>query len=112
MYLPKTDIYNNLKTINDNYYVAQYQPPTFNTLPAIIFRVGSNTINTDLDNTIASQDIEIILDIYANDSITASNVLSEVENTLRNMEYRMTYSSDIPNIGNLHHINARFYTIA
>lgn len=111
MYLPKKDIFDSLKAINNNYFVSQYQPPTFNTTPAIIFRLGDNAINTDLDNTIASQEIEIIIDVYGLDSVTVSNVLDEVENKLRTMEYRMTYCSDIPSTGNLHHINARFYII-
>ena len=112
MYLPKKDIFDSLKTINNNYFVAQYQPPTFNTTPAIIFRVGDNVVNTDLDNIINSQELEIIIDIYALDSVTASNVLNEVEQTLRNLKYRLVYCADIPNTGNLHHINCRFYTIA
>ena len=110
MYLPKTDIYNSLKTLN--YYVAQTQPPTFNNLPAIIFRVGNNDINLDLDNIIISQDIEVIIDIWAEDSVTASTVLSQVEGIMRDNYYNMSYSSDVPNTGNLFHINTRFTKIA
>ena len=110
MYLPKTDIYNSLKTLN--YYVSQNQPEEFSDLPAIIFRVGNNDVNLDLDNNIVSQDIEIIIDIWAEDSVTASNVLSQVEETMRQIGYKMSFSSDIPNTGNLFHINNRFTTIA
>jgi hypothetical protein len=110
MYLPKSDVYNSLKTLN--YYVSQTQPPVFEDLPAIIFRVGDNSINLDLDNTIISQDIEIIIDIWAEDSVTASNVLSQVENVMRQIGYKMSFSSDVPNNGNLFHINNRFTTIA
>ena len=108
MYLPKSDVYNILKSINSNYYVSQTQPATFNELPAIIFSVGNNSINTDLNNTILSQDIEIIIDIWAEDSITASNVLSQVEEAMRLNLYNMSYSNDVPNIGNLYHIYSRF----
>lgn len=110
MYLPKSDVYNSLKTLN--YYVSQTQPPTFTDLPAIIFRVGDNSVNVDLDNTIISQDIEIIVDIWAEDSVTASQVLSQVEEVMRQNNYIMSYSSDVPNTGNLFHINNRFTTIA
>jgi len=110
MYLPKTDIYNSLKTLN--YYVSQTQPPTFNDLPAIIFRLGNNAVNLDLNNNIISQDIEVIIDIWAEDSVTASNVLSQVEEIMRQLGYNMSFSSDIPNTGNLFHINSRFTTIA
>ena len=110
MYLPKTDVYNSLKTLN--YYVSQTQPATFNELPAIIFNVGNNDVSVDLDNLISHQEIEINIDIWAEDSVTASNVLSQVEEIMRNNYYNMSYSSDIPNIGNLYHINCRFTTIA
>ena len=110
MYLPKSDIYNSLKTLN--YYVSQTQPIEFIDLPAITFRVGNNSVNLDLDNTIISQDIEIIIDIWAEDSVTASNVLSQVEEVMRQIGYKMSYSSDVPNIGNLFHINNRFTAIA
>ena len=109
MYLPKSDIYNSLNDLN--YYVAQSQPPTFNDLPAIIFRVGNNSIEVDLANEIRSQDIEIIIDIWAEDSVTASTVLSQVEGVMRNNNYKMSFSDDIPNNGNLFHINSRFTKI-
>lgn len=110
MYLPKSDVYNSLKTLK--YYVSQTQPTEFTDLPAIIFRVGNNSVNLNLDNQIISQDIELIIDIWAEDSVTASNVLSQVEEIMRNNYYIMSYSSDIPNIGNLYHINCRFTKIA
>lgn len=110
MYLPKSDVYNSLRSLN--YFVSQTQPATFEDLPAIIFNVGNNSIDVDLDNTIISQDIEINIDIWAEDSVTASNVLSQVEEIMRNNNYNMSFSSDIPNIGNLYHINSRFTTIA
>lgn len=106
MYLPKSDVYESLKTLG--YYVSQTQPSIFNDLPAIIFSVGNNVIDYDLDNNILSQKLEIIIDIWAEDSVTASNVLSKVENVMRQNLYAMSYSSDIPNTGNLYHIYTRF----
>lgn len=106
MYIPKSDIYSSLKQLN--YYVSQTQPPTFNELPVIIFNVGNNTLNYDLDNNIISQDLEIIVDIWAEDSVTASKVLSQVEEIMRLNLYKMSFSNDIPNNGNLYHISNRF----
>lgn len=106
MYIPKSDIYSSLKKLD--YYVSQTQPPTFNELPAIIFNVGNNTLNYDLDNNIISQDLEIIVDIWAEDSVTASKVLSQVEEIMRLNLYNMSYSNDVPNNGNLYHISNRF----
>lgn len=106
MYLPKSDVYNSLKQLN--YYISQTQPATFNDLPAIMFKVGNNSINTDLDNNILSQELEIGIDIWAEDSVTASKVLSQVEETMRLNQYTMTFSQDVPNTGNLFHIVTRF----
>ena len=106
MYLPKTDVYDSLKALP--YFVAQTQPAVFTELPAVIFNVGNNAITADLDGTIASQDIEIKVDVWAEDSITASLVLSQVEEIMRSNKYIMSFSNDVPNAGNLYHIANRF----
>ena len=114
MYLPKSDIYNSLKdlTYNDKtIYVSQTQPAQFNDLPAVIFKLGNNSINTDLDNNILSQDLEVQIDIWAEDSVAASEVLSLVEETMRSNLYNMSWSNDVPNVGNLYHIVSRFTKI-
>ena len=106
MYLPKTDVYNSLKALP--YYVSQTHPDVFTDLPAIIFSVGNNAITPDLDGSIASQDVEIQLDIWAEDSVTASTMLSQVEETMRSNLYIMSFSNDVPNVSNLYHIACRF----
>lgn len=106
MYLPKTDVYNSLKTLN--YFVSQTQPTIFTDLPAIIFSVGNNGVTPDLDGNILSQDIEIQIDIWAEDSVTASTILSQVEELMRSNLYIMSYSNDVPNVSNLYHIVCRF----
>ena len=106
MYLPKADIYNSLKTLG--YYVSQSMPAVFTDLPAITFSVGNNAVSADLDGAITSQDIEITIDIWAEDSVTASTVLSQVEELMRSNLYIMSFSNDVPNAGNLHHIACRF----
>ena len=106
MYLPKTDVYSSLKALP--YYVSQTQPPVFTELPAIIFSVGNNAVSADLNGDIASQDIEVQIDIWADDSVTASEILSKVEELMRSNLYTMSFSNDVPNVGNLHHIVCRF----
>ena len=106
MYLPKADVYNSLKTLP--YYVSQTQPPVFNDLPAIIFSVANNAISTDLNGEISSQDIEIQIDIWAEDSVTASTILSQVEELMRSNLYIMSFSNDVPNVSNLYHTVCRF----
>ena len=106
MYLPKTDVYNSLKALPC--FVSQTKPAVFTDLPAVIFNVGNNAITTDLDGAISSQDIEIQVDIWADDSVTASSILSQVEEIMRSNQYIMSFSNDVPNAGNLYHIVCRF----
>ena len=106
MYLPKTDVYNSLKTLP--YYVSQTQPAIFTDLPAIVFNVGNNSVSADLDGGISSQDIEIQIDIWAEDSVTASTVLSQVEELMRSNLYIMSFSNDVPNVSSLYHTVCRF----
>ena len=106
MYLPKKDIYDSLKALP--YFVAQKQPAVFTDLPAVVFTVGNNAVSVDLDGAIVSQDIEIQIDIWAEDSVTASLVLSQVEEIMRSNQYIMSFSNDVPNVSNLYHVVSRF----
>lgn len=106
MYLPKTDVYNSLKGLP--YHVSQTHPAIFTELPAIIFSVGNNSVSADLDGDIASQDVEVQIDIWAEDSVTASSILSQVEEIMRSNLYIMSFSNDVPNVSNLYHIVSRF----
>ena len=106
MYLPKADVYSSLKTLGC--YVSQIQPAVFTDLPAVVFSVGNNAVSVELDGAISNQDIEISIDIWAEDSVSASTLLSRVEELMRSNQYIMSFSNDVPNAGNLHHIACRF----
>lgn len=109
MYIPKSEIFNILSTLS--YNVSQAHQSVFNTLPSITFRVEDNSIDLDLDNIIQSQNIIVIIDIWAEDSITASQILKEVENKMRENNYSLVTSKDVPNNDEIYHIYSRFFTI-
>ena len=109
MYLPKKDIYDLLKTITKN--VSQTQPTVFNSLPYLTFAIVDNYTNVDLDNTILSQDIEVKIDIWAESSVEASQLLSSLEEVMRGDNWRLVYSADVPNIGDIFHTVTRFRKI-
>lgn len=109
MYLPKVDIYNALCAVTAN--VVQGSQTTFTSTPAITFTISDNSTELNLSNTIASQTIIVSVDIWTDTSVAGSNLLSSTEQAMRNLGYKMTYSSDIPYPeGALHHINCRFET--
>lgn len=112
MYQPKADIFSALSQLG--YYCAQSSQAIFSDgqIPAITFRIDDNSTNLDIDNQITSQNIIAVIDIFTNDSLTASDILSQVESTMRAIGYRLEYSADIPGpTGALYHINARFLRI-
>jgi hypothetical protein len=106
--MPKQDIFNKLSELNVG--VAQSQPTEFNELPFINFSITQNDVELDLDNEINSQNIEVQIDIWAEDSVSASELLRQVEEKMREELYLMTYSADVPNVGNIYHIVTRFNT--
>ena len=106
MYLPKKEIYNLLSQLNCG--VSQTEPEVFNELPYVNFSVIDNNVKLFLDNTIAYQEVDAQIDIWANTSVEASDLLSQIEEIMRENFYIMTFSSDIPHPGNIFHIVTRF----
>lgn len=106
MYLPKQDIFELLSTLGCG--VSQTQPTTFNELPFINFSILDNSLTLTLENEIAYQDIDVQIDIWGDTSVEASNLLSEVEQKMRDEGYLMNYSADVPNPSNIFHIVSRF----
>ena len=107
MFKPKEEVYKILSELP--YWVSQRQPDKFKELPSIIFKCANNTVNPDLDNEILSQDLIIIIDIYAETSSDATKILEEVESKMRENYYRMTFSSDeVPSNRGISRINTRF----
>lgn len=109
MYLPKIDVKNILSALD--YQVEQNNPVVFDALPVITFKVSDNSVDMDLDGEIRQQDIEIGIDIWSESSVESSQILSAVELAMRANEYKMTFSSDIPNIDKVFHISSRFKKI-
>lgn len=107
MFKPKEEVYKILSELP--YWVSQREPNKFKELPSIIFKCSNNAVNLDLDNEVSSQEIGIIIDIYAKTSSESTKILAEVETKMRENLYRMTFSSDeVPSNSGISRINARF----
>lgn len=110
MYNPKTEVYNKLKALG--YTCIQGNQATFTQVPAITFNVADNVPRYGIDKEISSSEVEIIVDIWTNDSVTGSSVAQQVEAAMREIDYLLTYSADIPYPeGSLYHIQMRFGAI-
>ena len=107
MYLPKSDIYNDLKELG--YKIIQNSQNIFNELPVITFEILDNNISLFLDNSISYQDITVQIDIWSESSVEASEILKKVELKMRENHYRMIFSGDIPNVDkSIFHISTKF----
>jgi len=102
----KTTIYNTLKTLSAD--VSQSSDNVFNTLPAVTYRVSQNAPYYDFQKTINLQEVEITIDIFANSSTVASNLLSATEEKMRVIDLWLNFTADIPNSDDLYHISTRF----
>jgi len=108
MFNPKPEIYQKLSEI-ENVSVSQSSQNVFKEVPAITYRIDSNDADYYLENEIASQEIRCTIDIFADDSVTASRLLVQVEAKMRELKYRLNNSLDAPSPeGALYHINATF----
>ena len=108
MFNPKTEIYSKLCEIED-VDVSQSSNNVFNQVPAITYRIDGNEADYYLENEIASQNVRCTIDIWTNESTTASRLLAQVEAKMRELKYRLNNSLDVPAPeGALYHINATF----
>jgi hypothetical protein len=109
MYEPKKDIYTILSAI-EGVTVYQVRPEIINTLPCITFYIGSNVPEYVLEKEIGLQDIDVIIDIWAETSKESGTLLSTLEQTMLDNDYRLIYNMDVPE-DDLHHITTRFNLI-
>lgn len=112
MYEPKVDICNSLKTI-EGVEVYQKKPKKFLTdkLPAVTFFVLRNETNLNLDNEIATQDLAIQIDVWADRSTEATNTLKQIEAVMRENFYTLRFSQDFDDPSGLNRITTRFEKI-
>ena len=110
MFKPKAEIFTALSALG--HYCAQGGQTEFAETPAITFRIGNNDPTYDLDAEIAKQDVVAVVDIWTDESTTASDILSEVEAAMKAIGYLMSYSTDVPAPeGALNHVTTRFTAI-
>lgn len=107
MFNPKREIVSKLGELG--YPVSRSSNNVFSEVPAITYRIGGNENGYYLENDIASQRVTCVVDIWTEDSVTASSILVEVEAKMRELKYRLTNSLDVDSPkGALYHINATF----
>lgn len=110
MYNPKTEVYNLLSTLG--YNVTQSSSNEFVEFPAVTYTISNDAADViDMDNNMLSQDVDVTIDIWTITSSEGSSILSSIEELLRENNYILTWSSDVPNPHDVYHTQARFKKI-
>jgi len=110
MYEPKQNIYDILSGIGDT-VVYQQRPEILKEMPCITFYIAENTPTYELGKEIGYQRIEVVIDIYDNTSSGTGALLSSVVDTMLENNYRLVFSSDVPDPNGYSHITTRFNLI-
>ncbi len=107
MYNPKPTIYAVLSALG--YACMQTSQNVFSEVPAITFDISDNAPDYDLDVNITAQKVIVTVDVWADDSVTTSSIAAEVEAAMREIDYLLTSSLDVPAPeGCLFHYQLRF----
>lgn len=107
MYQPKTDLFSLLSEI-DGVSVYQNKPQINANFPCIVFLVADNKVNGTLDKEIGFQEMIFNIDIYAKTSLESSELLTTLEELLRDNYYRLASSVDLIEQDGYSHIATRF----
>ena len=89
---PKSEIYTILSSIGTAY---QRRAGVVRDMPCYIYDITGNTPIYSLDKEVEYQEIEVTIDIFAENSKESGPLLTTLVETMINNDYRMTYCSDI-----------------
>ena len=109
LYTPNTDLYNILTGVDEGTVVYQEMPKILSEFPCITFSVSNNRANVNLDKDIAYQELVATIDIWTLRKKQGSELLSSLEETMRENNYQLDFSSELPaDLNGVRHITTRF----
>ena len=93
--------------------LSQQSQNIFEVLPALTFYISNQKTAQDLSGQIVQQETEVTIDIWANTSTEASEILRKLEATLRAEKWKLVFSADVPNPDKtIFHTTTRFEKVA
>lgn len=99
-------IYDTLKLAG--YLIYQERPETIEVFPCITFYISSNIPSVSLIKEVLIQHVEVVVDIWAVDSATTGAMLREIEAKMRNVNFILTFNTDILDDDGYSHLSTRF----
>jgi thioredoxin-like negative regulator of GroEL len=106
MFEPKEFVYSLLQQTGER--VFQARPEVIEEFPCITFYISDNSVNLELARDIAYQEIEVVIDIWANTSQESGSLHIQVEEILREADMTLISSIDVPDPSGYSHINATY----
>lgn len=104
---PRLEIKSLLETLG--YPVYKSTQTVFNKLPSLTYYIADSHVELTLDKQIAYQYTDVWISIWSEDGIEASSILDKLEKLLRENNYKLTFSADVPNTDKgLVHVSTRF----
>ena len=113
---PKAEIYDKLSEITQitvngtpkTVTVYQQRPEVLESFPCITFNISSNVPKYQLDKDIGRQDIVVKVDLWAETSIESGLLLIAVEAKLKELDYLLSFNSDIADPEGYSHLTTQF----
>lgn len=106
MYIPNEKVYEILSGLDVEVY--QQRPEVIASFPSITYYISNNKVNADLSKEIGYQEVQVVIDIWSNTSIEGSELLSELEEAMRDNGFMLEFSSDVADPEMISHITSRF----
>lgn len=103
MNLEKDTIYNLLSTLEYNVY--NRRPQIIAELPTILYTLGSQDNFYNLDKEIAYGDRIFDIDIYATNSVEATEIVEDIEGVLSDAGFLVQFVAEIPEEDEVVHLN-------
>lgn len=91
--------------------VYQKRPEVISELPCITYYIADNRVEVDLSKEIGYQEAKVVVDIWSNTSKEGSEILSKIEQAMREQGFMLEFSSDVDDPEMISHITSRFNLI-
>ena len=104
----KATVYGVLSTITGVKVILSTQstPASF---PTVAYAVSDNRNTISLEGEHLTQNAEVVIDIFAKSSTSASATLAQVDDKFRSIGWYQTFMQDVPDPdAEIYHINARY----
>lgn len=103
----KVEIYNKISEI-PNVTVYQQRPKVLEVFPCITFNFESNVPTYTLDKDHGRENATVKIDIWTKSSVDASNILVFLEAKMLELDYILTFNTDILDPSGIFHITTQF----